>query len=206
MPAAVPTRHPLRDSLIDAAAKLIAGDGPSALTLRRVAAEVGTSTMAVYTAFGSMPELRRAIRHEGFARLAAELEAVPATDDPVADLWLLGRAYYENAIGNPELYRVAFMEQPLDATDAGVGSSAFASLVAAVVCCIEAGRFTSTDARALATEFWALGHGVIALQLAQLVPAEEARDHLENLLVRFLVGCGDAPEAVRRSQRRARRG
>src|SRR3954451_12412733 len=102
-PAATTERHPLHGALIDAAARLIASEGPSALTLRRVAAEVGTSTMAVYTAFGGMPELRRAVRYEGFARLARELDAVGTTRDPVADLWMLGRAYHENAIANPDL-------------------------------------------------------------------------------------------------------
>ena len=61
----------LRPALIEAAARLIATEGADGLTLRRVADEVGTSTMAVYTCFGGMPELRRAVRREGFARLAA---------------------------------------------------------------------------------------------------------------------------------------
>ena len=61
----------LRPALIEAAARLIATEGASGLTLRRVADAVGTSTMAIYTHFGGMPELRRAVRREGFARLAA---------------------------------------------------------------------------------------------------------------------------------------
>ena len=60
----------MRPALIEAAARLIATEGVAGLKLRRVAEEVGTSTMAIYTYFGGMPELRRAVRQEGFARLA----------------------------------------------------------------------------------------------------------------------------------------
>ena len=56
----------VRVRLIEAAARILAEEGPGALTLRRVAAEVGTSTMAVYTHFGGMTELRRAVREQGF--------------------------------------------------------------------------------------------------------------------------------------------
>ena len=42
---------------------------------RRIAGEVGTSTMAVYTYFAGMEELRREVAREGFRRLAAYLDA-----------------------------------------------------------------------------------------------------------------------------------
>jgi AcrR family transcriptional regulator len=195
----------LRSALIDAAAQLIATEGAPALTLRRVADEVGTSTMAIYTHFGGMPELRRAVRREGFSRLAAQLADVGETADPVADLGMLGRAYYENAIGNPHLYRVAFMEQPLDVADAEIGSEAFDSLVAGVQRCIASDRFDVADAGHLAREFWALGHGVITLQLAALMTAEEALRCLDGGVLKLFRAYGDDPDAAYRSLERARR-
>ena len=194
----------VRAGLIEAAARLIAVEGATALTLRRVAEEVGTSTMAIYTHFGGMPELRRAVRHEGFARLAAELRGVPETDDPVADLTLLGRAYYLNAVRDPDIYRVAFMEQPLDAADAEVGSDAFGRLVDGFERCVAAGRFDAADPSALATEFWALGHGVIALQLARLIAPEAALDCLDRALLKLYRANGDSAARARRSLERAR--
>jgi AcrR family transcriptional regulator len=191
--------------LIDAAAALVATEGASALTLRRLADEVGTSTMAIYTHFGGMAELRRALRREGFARLEAHLAAVGVSDDPVADLALLGRAYYGNAVDGPHLYRVAFLEQPLDPTDAAIGSEAFQSLVACVERCVASGRFAQADATELATEFWALGHGVITLQLSRLLSAEQALRCLDGGVLKLLHGFGDDPTAARRSLTRASR-
>src|SRR5438045_1728464 len=141
----------LRAALIDAAAHLIATEGPARLTLRRLAEAVGTSTMAIYTHFGGMPELRRAVRREGFARLTARVAAVPHTADPLTDLARICLAYYENATMNPDLYRIVFMEQPLDAADAVIGSESFQFLVTGVERCMAAGIFGAGDAVELAT-------------------------------------------------------
>jgi AcrR family transcriptional regulator len=90
---------------VEAAARLLAHEGPHALTTRRLAAEVGTSTMAVYSRFGSMDEVRRAVRREGFARLVADLDAAPASDDPVADLVATDASYLANGLSNPTCTR-----------------------------------------------------------------------------------------------------
>src|SRR5258705_10048292 len=52
--------------LVAAAARLLAGEGRGALTARRLGAEVGASSMAVYTYFGGMDELLRAVWRRGF--------------------------------------------------------------------------------------------------------------------------------------------
>ena len=189
----------MRPALIDAAARLIATEGAAGLTLRRVAEEVGTSTMAIYTHFGGMPELRRAVRREGFARLAEHLAEVRETDDAVADLALLGRAYYDNALSNPHLYRVMFMEQPLDEADAAARTETFEVLVAAMQRCIEDGRFSPADAADLATQFWALGHGVVSLQLARMLSPEEALRSLAGAIVNLFIAFGDEPQRAQRA-------
>ena len=57
-----------RATLIDAAARLVAEGGPGSLSARLLAREAGTSTMAVYTYFGSMSAIVREIVHDGFGR------------------------------------------------------------------------------------------------------------------------------------------
>jgi AcrR family transcriptional regulator len=195
----------MRPALIEAAARLIATEGAAALTLRRVAEEVGTSTMAIYTHFGGMPELRRAVRREGFARLAARSEHLGESQDPVADLAGLGLAYYQLAISNPHLYRAMYMEQPLDADDAAAGSETFNILVATVQRCIASERFAPADPGDLATQFWAVGHGAITLQMAQLLTPEEALNCLRGTVLNIFIAYGDDRDAARRSLARAAR-
>src|SRR5881275_978122 len=195
----------LRPALIEAAARLIATEGASGLTLRRVADAVGTSTMAIYTHFGGMPELRRAVRREGFARLAARAAQLGESDDPVADLAGLGLAYHQLAMNNPHLYRAMYMEQPLDAVDAAAGSETFNILTAGVQRCIDSGRFDRANAVELATQFWAFGHGVVALRLANLLPAEEALTCSASALLNLFTAWGDDRDAARRSLTRTGR-
>jgi AcrR family transcriptional regulator len=189
----------IRPALIEAAARLIATEGPAALTLRRVADAVGTSTMAIYTHFGGMPELRRAVRREGFARLAARGAQIGESDDPVADLAMLGLAYNENAISNPHLYRVMFMEQPLEEADADAMTETSDMLAAAVQRCIASGRFAPADARELARQFWAVGHGALTIQMAHLLAPEEAFRTAVGAVFHLFCAWGDDPDAARRS-------
>ena len=97
-----------RDRLLAAAIRLLEDSGPEALQARKLAAEIGASTMAVYTHFGGMRQLIAAIAREGFVRLNGRLAQAPETGDPVADLIELGLAYRDHAVANPQLYRVMF--------------------------------------------------------------------------------------------------
>src|SRR5437763_7619136 len=189
----------IRTTLIEAAARIIATEGPDALTLRRVADEVGTSTMAIYTHFGSMAELRRGVRREGFARLADHLGGVRHTRDPVEDLALLGSAYFTNGFTNPHLYRAMFMEHGLDLEDAVIGIETFEALVAAVRRCLEAGRFDDGEPVEMATHLWALTHGIVTLHLAGFLSVDQARDALAHAALNLFIGYGDDRGAARRS-------
>src|SRR3954469_19209449 len=97
-----------RERMLEAAVRMLEDAGPEALQARALVAEVGTSTQAVYTLFGGMPGLFEALVADGFARLAAHVEAVPRTDDPVADFFTMGGAYCDWALGHPQLYRLMF--------------------------------------------------------------------------------------------------
>jgi len=195
----------VRTALIEAAASLVVREGSDRLTLRRLASDVGTSTMAIYTHFGGMEQLRRAVRREAFGRLAAHLDDVDRTRDPVADVLMLGWAYYTNAADNPDLYRAMFMEQPIDAEDAVVGLDTFERLVDGVDRCLQAGRFTTGDATTLATQLWAAEHGVVSLLLAAIVSKVEAVDTILGTVVNLFQAYGDEPKAVARSLAAARR-
>ncbi|MGH9289790.1 MAG: TetR/AcrR family transcriptional regulator [Acidimicrobiales bacterium] len=186
----------VRMALLETAARIIATEGLGKLTLRRLAHEVGTSTMAIYTHFGGMTELRREIRREGFARLGAREAAVAITGDPVSDLWALGAAYYSNAIENPNLYQAMFMDGPVDEADAGVGLETFDQLVTAVQRCIDAGRFDPADPVGLATQLWALVHGLVTLELARLLPPDRVLACLDAGARNLMTAFGDDPRAV----------
>jgi AcrR family transcriptional regulator len=193
----------VRTALIEEAARITAEEGRDALTLRRLTSAVGASTMAVYTHFGSMDDLRREVRREGFARLAAHLDAVETSGDAVADLCLLGWAYYVNAITNPNLYRAMFMDGPVDQADAYVGLGTFDQLVDGVVRCAETGRFAPGDPAERATQLWVTSHGLVTLELAGMLSTEQVLTCFRNMGRSLYVSYGDSPSAVGRSWSRA---
>jgi len=62
--------------------------------------------MAVYSEFGSFGALVEEVVAAGFASLAETLRTVERTDDPIADLLVLGGAYRAHAYAHPHLYSV----------------------------------------------------------------------------------------------------
>lgn len=186
-----------RDRLLAAAARLLAAEGASSLTTRRLAAEAGTSTMAVYTRFGGMEEVRDAVRAEGFARLAAALDATTRTDDPVRDLVAAGATYVRFGLREPDLYRAMFLDPPRSPDAGVVGHGAFGRLVAAVQRCVDAGRFGATgEPVGWAVQLWTMRHGLVSLATVGLMPLDQVGLHAADMSQRLFVGYGDDPAAA----------
>lgn len=170
----------LRDALVDAAGRLLAAEGPHALSTRRVVAEAGTTTNALYTLIGGKPELLRAMYLAGFRRLAQRMDDVPGDLPPLERLARLGGAYLDNAFANPHLYTVMF-ERPVpgfapDDDDLLEALGTFQRLVDAVQRCVDARRLPDDpSATDQAMALWALSHGVCSLAIAGMLPEDEAR-------------------------------
>ncbi len=179
---------------------MLATDGRQALSTRRLAAEVGTSTMAVYTHFGSMDRLHHEVRRDGFARLCAEIDALPQTKDPVADLAALTLTYVDTGAGDPQLYRAMFTDRSPAEDDEGKG--VFERFLTAVRRCIEVDRFDAAEGtltRAWAAQIWVAAHGMITLAHAEMLPESANRFLVTDMICRLAVGYGDRPVAAQAS-------
>jgi AcrR family transcriptional regulator len=200
----------LGDNLIEAAARLLAEEGPQALSTRRLAAAVGTSTMAVYTRFGGKEDLVRAMAREGFRLLHERLTAVGETSDPVLDVVRLGWAYRTNAQEHRHLYGVMFGGTGLDGfaltdEDRQQGRYALVGVVQAVERCMAAGRFRNGDAQLVAHQMWTALHGLAALELGgYLVAPYDADRCFEAQVCGLLVGAGEDPAEAATAMKRAR--
>jgi AcrR family transcriptional regulator len=195
----------IRTALIETAARLIAEVGPAGLSTRRLAVEAGTSTMAVYTYFGSKSELVREIVHDGFGRLQRLFSLVELTSDPVADMALFGRAYRYNAVTNRHVYGVMFGGSSLEGfalteEDRQYGRYTLIGVEECVRRCIESGRFRHDDSVLVAHQMWIAVHGTVTLELgAYLVPPYDADRCFESQIVSLMTGAGDEPESASKS-------
>lgn len=170
-PASSPAVDGPRGRLIEEAARILGEEGPSSLSARRLARATGTSTMAVYTHFGSMTGVVEAVATEGFRRLIAHVDAVGRSDDTLADLRRMAGAYRDNALENRHLFGVMFGAISLDGfhgrgADPEVAAAAFDQLVAGISRAMDAGVLLPGDPRAVAAQFWAALHGYVMLELA----------------------------------------
>jgi AcrR family transcriptional regulator len=165
----------LRLRLLDRAGELLSAEGPKALSLRKLAGDAGTSTTAVYSLFGSKPDLVNALYVEGFQRFGERIQAVPRTDDPVEDFVRLGLAYRDSALADPHLYSIMFTKavpgfEPGEEA-ARLARRTLAPLADTVRAAIESGRFVDVSPDTIAISAWGIVHGLVSLELNGNLPA-----------------------------------
>jgi AcrR family transcriptional regulator len=99
-----------REALRAAAERLFEERGAEGLSVRALAHEVGTTTQAIYTLFGSRDGLVvDSLACRAFELLAAGLDDLPVTVDPATDLVEAGATVFRQfVIDHPALFRIAF--------------------------------------------------------------------------------------------------
>ncbi|HEY3833244.1 MAG TPA: TetR/AcrR family transcriptional regulator [Acidimicrobiia bacterium] len=160
----------LRLALLDAASALLHEEGPHAVSTRRLADLVGTSTQSIYTLFGGKQGLLRAVYREGFDRLGQHIRAVPVTHDVRVDLRGLGDAYRASAKASPHLYSVMF-ERPVaefECSDEDLEHALLTlyALADGVQRAIDAGVLHGAEAFDIAVNLWVAAHGFVSLELS----------------------------------------
>ncbi|MDT8407467.1 MAG: TetR/AcrR family transcriptional regulator [Methylococcales bacterium] len=103
----------LRTLLLNAADTILNEEGVSALTARRVAAEIGYTVAGIYKVFPSMTALMQALNHATLAQLVEELsvhlEQQPFKPHHVAEL---GLAYWRFSQQHAARWRLLFSPPP----------------------------------------------------------------------------------------------
>jgi AcrR family transcriptional regulator len=201
----------IREQLVDGGMRILERDGISALSARKLAAETGTSTMAVYTHFGGMTDVIDAIASEAFVRFTRALTEIEETADPVADFFVMGARYREFALANPQRYQLMFGSSVgslnryrADLTVTGNASQradfavSFHALLTAVRRMIEAGRIRDDGESVIAGRLWSVTHGGVLLDIAGFFGHEDRglTEVLAPLTVDVLVGMGDERDRV----------
>lgn len=172
----------LRAALVAAAAAQIAARGPAGLSLRALAAQVGTSTNAVYAMFGGKPGLVGAVLQAADESFTRGQRLALGEGDTLADLRRLRHSYRDWALANPTLFSAMFGDQellgvsvPLDREPAELPES-IQPLLIVIGNLIAAGVFRDEDVRVVALSTWAGTHGGVTLEMAFWPGAPFAHD------------------------------
>jgi AcrR family transcriptional regulator len=193
--------------MLEASLEVLAKEGASGLSLRKVAVAAGVTHAAPYHHFRDKTALVAAIAVEGFERLAEQMQAAltSARGEPLGGLLAIGQAYVQFAIAHPGHFAVMFRREytrPDEHPDVlEAGASSFSLLVSAVAACRAAGYGASLETETLVLVVWSTVHGLAELwlngplaQLPELAGVGGKRlSAVEPALLSLLAATGPAP-------------
>ena len=160
-----------RVDILTRACELYLEEGAEAVSMRRLARDLGVTAPALYRHYGSREEMLLDVVAEAGRRLSERLYGALSGRTPAQRLYLAGQAYLDFALDQPKYYEMlytpahtlgadAFPEQVTEQV-AGVGRF-FNDRVRE---CIDAGLFQPIDPAAAAATLWAHAHGLISIYL-----------------------------------------
>jgi len=156
-----------RDQIARAARGVAESEGWDAVTMRRLASEIGVTQPVIYSAFaGGRQALVDAVALAGFEAIAAALEAVPA--EPLARM----QAYLDFATEQPHVYEAMFsMPTGLEFGN-GTGAAPLRRAFAAIQAAFPGSEGTEAEVA------WATVHGLATLEIGRRLPAARSADRL----------------------------
>jgi AcrR family transcriptional regulator len=170
-----------RQAILEAARKIIATEGPDALSMRAIAQRIDYSAASLYEYFDSKEEIVGAVCEQGHRRLREYMLRVDPGLPPDDYLLEIGLAYIDFAVRNPDFFALMFASpttgvpqgvSPVEMTAAmqGEGSS-FPLLLGAIQRGVDAGLFVSRSGYGvleMALTAWAMVHGLAMLRIGHL--------------------------------------
>ena len=170
-----------RQSILDAARKIIATEGTEALSMRAIAQRIDYSPAGLYEYFDSKEEIIGAVCAQGHQRLTEYMQrADPGL--PSGELLLqLGLAYVDFAVRNPDFFLLMFTNPntgvaPGSSSDQAVADmqqegSSFPLLLGAIQRGVDEGLFKVRPGYGvfeMAFTTWAMVHGIAMLRIGHL--------------------------------------
>ena len=195
-----PREHDQRTAaaLLGAAEQALLHSGPDGISIRGIASDVGTTTRAVYSLFGSKQGLVAALAAHAFDLLREGMEQLPETAAPGDDLIETGLVIRRLAVEHPALFHIVFQNRadPYMRSEPTVHSSsmqALAVLKDRVAQLSTAGMLPGLTIDEATLYFRAQCDGLAGLELGGAIPPAEGerlwRAGLAALIQGFAARC-----------------
>ncbi len=161
----------LKNALIEAGADILAKDGVSGLSLRKVAQQAGVSHTAPYAHFADKQALIAAISTDGFRRLYEEISAAAQhyEGDPARQLIEGAWAYVQFALSDTDHFKITMSGVIAKEKDypafVEMSQRSFALVVDIVEACQQAKVLKRGPSDLIAVGVWSLIHGFVSLIL-----------------------------------------
>jgi AcrR family transcriptional regulator len=179
-----------RQTILDAAHRIIVEQGPEGLSMRTLAERIDYSPSGLYEYFDSKEQLIQAVCGEGHARLTQAMRLVDESLPPEEYLVQIGHVYVDFAAANPLLFPLMFSEVPAAPPNPDMLSerSSYTILVGAIQRGIDSGVFQVRPGFGLhemAFAAWSMVHGIAMLRIFmnERSPTFTANKHQALLVV-----------------------
>lgn len=162
------TNSTTAERIAECALRILEAEGPQAVSMRRVAGEVGVTAMAIYHHFANREALLNQVVNQEFARLTEYFRAVlPAIGFEEQMLSLLD-GYIDYALAHPKIFDYVFAEPrpgarrfPQDFRERR--SPTLNQTADTLAYWMEQGRLRRDDVWEVALQLWAHAHGYLTL-------------------------------------------
>jgi len=154
-----------RETLLDAALRLLEERGPGALRVRDLAIAAEKSTMGVYTHFGSKQGLLEQLYLHGFQRLENQLNLVSSDGEGRQELLEFALAYRAFALDNEALYGLMFERATPDFVPSDASRLAALTTFEMLSTRVADWRPDRANPAADAHLLWATMHGLVTIEL-----------------------------------------
>ena len=170
--------------VIAAAAEVLEDEGFEALTMRRLADELGIRAPSLYKHLPDKAALCSALVEQALVQMGTALHAAVDPDDSAGSVAALLAAYRANGVGHPNLYRLA-TSGPLARDPLPEGLEEWAGTP----------FFLVTGEPYLAQALWAFAHGMTILEIDGRFPPGADLDAAWRAGLGALSASGSAPRA-----------
>ncbi len=167
-----------RKDILTKACELYLSGGLEAVSMRRLAREIGVTAPALYKHYRDREDMLLDVVSEAYRLCAQFLRASLNQDTPQQRLQQAGEGYLDFALAHPKFYEMMYtpphtlgVEFPEELTEriAGVGQF-FDDRINE---CIDAGLLQPLDARDVSLTLWAHAHGLISIYLRGCLAMDE---------------------------------
>jgi AcrR family transcriptional regulator len=172
-----------RQSILEAARKIIAQEGPAALSMRAIAQRIDYSPAGLYEYFDSKEAIVGAVCEQGHRRLTEYMLRADTTLPAGEYLLELGLAYLDFATRNPDFFLLMFTNpatspggapntpEAVAMTEMHKDGSSFLLLLGAIQRGVDEGVFTPRPGYGvleMALTAWGMVHGLAMLRVGYL--------------------------------------
>lgn len=178
-----------RAAIVTVALQLVSDHGLEALSLRRLASELGVTAPALYAHVRDKSDLVATLAETGFRELLDRYAEI-ATDDPIERIRQQCVIYVDMALANPGLFQAMFIYPPgaLDLAgperELAAATEAFEQPTRAIAAAIEAGSIDpGHDPFVTALTLWTVAHGLAQVLLLGVAADEVARRELQDAVL-----------------------